>query len=284
MLHILFLILKIIGIILLAILGILIVLLCVVLFVPVRYQLEAETPGGIDKLSVHAEVFWLMHLIYGYYYYKEQKAKWQVRIGWWKLNKKKEREETGPRTDSENASDDVASKNIERTESVEETKSDKKRTRHMSRKAVAAKKKQNWFQKFKCTVRRICDKIKALLETKERVVDFLTDERHVAAFQRVKKEITILAKHIRPRTIKGKVRFGLKDPYHTGQILAALSVLYPFYGEHVAIYPDFEHEVLEGNISMKGRISVIRFVTIVCHLYFDKNIKQTYKNYKLLKS
>ncbi len=283
MLHILFLILKIIGIILLAILGMLVVLLCLVLFVPVQYQLKAETPDGVERLSVHAEVFWLLYLIYGYYDYREKKADWQVRIGWWKLNKKKEKEKkaTESNAGTESTSKDAVLKD---TESIGKRKNTEKQTHHGSPKAADTEKKQNWFQKIKCTIQKICDKIKAILETKERLVNFLTDERHLAAFRRVKKEIGILTKHIRPRTIKGKVRFGLADPYHTGQVLAALSMLYPFYEEHIEINPEFEREILEGNVSMKGRVSVVCFLRIVWNLYFDENIKQTYKNYKLLKS
>ena len=51
-----------------------------------------------------------------------------------------------------------------------------------------------------------------------------------------------------------RVRFGLEDPYDTGRILAVLSMLYPFYGEHIDIYPDFEYRILEGHLLIKGRI------------------------------
>ena len=47
MLHILLLILKIIGIIIAAILGILVLLVCVVLFVPIRYEARAEFDGTL---------------------------------------------------------------------------------------------------------------------------------------------------------------------------------------------------------------------------------------------
>ena len=59
MLHIIGLILRILGICLLGIIGFLLLLLCILLFVPVRYELRAEFPG----VSVAKRIF-------NAYYYK----------------------------------------------------------------------------------------------------------------------------------------------------------------------------------------------------------------------
>ncbi len=267
MIHILFLILKIIGIILLAILGILLISIVVVLFLPVQYQVEAKTESGLEQLEVHAKAHWLLHLIYAYWDYEDKKSKWQVRIGWKKLNKKREA--------ASSDRDDIGDVQEEKEEPVSEKSTRPKQSKQP---------KQGCFQKIKCTIKRIYDKIKALLETKDKLVAFLTDETHLAAFGHLKKEILIFAKHIRPRRIKGYIRFGMEEPYNTGRVLVALSILYPFYGDNVQIYPEFEQQILEGNLFMKGHMSVCRFLAIVLRLYFDENIKRTYKNYKLLKS
>ena len=267
MIHILLLILKIIGIILLAILGILLISIVVVLFLPVQYQMEAKTEDGLEHLEVHAKAHWLLHLIYAYWDYEDKQSRWQVRIGWKKLNKKRK-----AAMSDEDKVDDIQE---EREASVPE---------EPTRQEQSEKPKQGCFQKIKCTIKRICDKIKALLETKDKLAAFLTDETHMAAFGHLKKEILVFAKHIRPRRIKGYIRFGMEEPYNTGRVLAALSILYPFYGDNVQIYPEFERQILEGNLFMKGHISVCRFLAIVLRLYFDENIKRTYKNYKLLKS
>ena len=47
-------ILKIIGILLAAILGIAVLLICIVLFVPVRYRIEAESAGTFESIDAHA--------------------------------------------------------------------------------------------------------------------------------------------------------------------------------------------------------------------------------------
>ena len=275
MIHILFLILKIIGIILLAILGILLVTLAIVLFVPIHYQIEAETSDGMENLSVHGKAHWILHLVYAYFVYEEKKTDWQVRIGWKQLNHKKEK----------TVKQVPKKENFKEESEREQKKKAKEEAKQASEQSEQNQtEKKNWFTKIKCTILEFCDKIKKLSETKDKWLEFLTDETHQAAFQRLKKEILIFARHIRPRRIKGYVRFGLDDPYKTGQVLAVLSMLYPFYGDHVQIYPEFEQKILEGNLHMRGHMSVIRFLIIVLNLYFDKNIKETYKNYKLLKS
>lgn len=65
MLHIVLLILKIIGIILGTLLGILLLGLCLALFVPLRYQFEAERAEGEGRppIEVQAKFTWLLHFI-----------------------------------------------------------------------------------------------------------------------------------------------------------------------------------------------------------------------------
>ena len=63
MLHILFLILKIIGIILAVILGLLLLAICIVLFVPICYKADLHGSGNARELMVHAKVSWLFGLI-----------------------------------------------------------------------------------------------------------------------------------------------------------------------------------------------------------------------------
>ena len=62
--HIVLLILKVIGVILLVLLGLLITLTAAVLFVPLRYKLEAEKEGrGPDRLFCQGCISWLFHLL-----------------------------------------------------------------------------------------------------------------------------------------------------------------------------------------------------------------------------
>lgn len=286
MLHILFLILKIIGMILLAILGILILLLCVVFFIPANYIIEAKTDDGIKALSFEAKAHWMLHLFTAYYVYKDKQSDWQVRIGWKTFNHK-DHENYGKNDEDVQAEPMQSS---EKDESATEKQTDSeiyKKTNtsdtDATKKESKNKQKQTWFEKIKCTIRKICDKIKSLWETKEKITEFLTDDVHVEAFKIVKTEIGILARHLRPRRIRGTVRFGFDDPYRTGQVLAGLSILYPFYGENVEIYPDFEQEILEGDLHIKGHIRMVHLMTMLWRLFFNRYIRKTYRDYKMLK-
>ncbi|TCL58475.1 DUF2953 family protein [Kineothrix alysoides] len=64
MLHIVLLILKIIGVILAVLLGILLLAICLVLFVPVRYRIQADGKLGEDEpLRVRVKITWLLHIL-----------------------------------------------------------------------------------------------------------------------------------------------------------------------------------------------------------------------------
>ena len=65
MIHILFLILKIIGWILLFLLVILLLLILTILFYPVRYRFSAKGKNTLDTLVAYGKVSWLFHLISG---------------------------------------------------------------------------------------------------------------------------------------------------------------------------------------------------------------------------
>ena len=84
MLHILLLVLKIIGIIIAAILGILVLLLCIVLFVPFRYEIKGRSEGDAPSLKGKIKVTWLLHLFRADVYYKDQKLIWRIRFAFWK--------------------------------------------------------------------------------------------------------------------------------------------------------------------------------------------------------
>lgn len=296
MLHILFLILKIIGIILLAILGIAVALVCIVLFVPIRYRLKAETTNGLSGLLLEFKATWLFHLVSAYAIYKETELEWKARIAWKKLGGD---DELPDEEEFEDVTDDIVEDIVENVETVKEKtdtqkipqetsqetskqrESDRKESPDKRKKRKETKKqkkheKTSWLDKIKCTIKGICDKIKNIKE-------FITDETHILAVVHLKDELVYFLKKIKPDKIKGYFRFGLEDPYNTGQILALLSILYPFYGENVEIYPEFEKEILEGDIFMKGRIHLIHLMIPICKLYFDDNIKVAYHNFKSLK-
>lgn len=133
-----------------------------------------------------------------------------------------------------------------------------------------------FFQKIKYTFQRLCGKIKTLSEKKEKVKEFLTDEVHRRAFQKTKTELSRLMRRIRPKKLKGTVHYGFEDPYHTGQVLAALGVVYPWLGEAVSVYSDFEKRILQGDIYVKGTVRALYVVLLIWKLVWCKDVRTTY--------
>ena len=279
MLHILLTVLKIIGIVLLAILGILILLLCVVFFVPLRYQIEAETKGDLASTKLIVRFSWLLHLIAGHVTYLEEEIDYKIRVLWKniteteKTEKNEEAVEAVETPDADNSKEfvpDISSEPAE--ESTKETSSESVTDNSG---VTEDTKIESKFQKIKCTIKDVCAKIKMILE-------FLKGEPHKLTLNRVKKEVTRLLVSLKPKKLKGKVRFGMEDPYQTGQILAALSVLYPVYGNNIEIYPEFDRKILEGDVYVKGHVRGIHAVKMVFNIIIDKNVRTTIKDIKTL--
>ena len=284
MLHIVWMLLKIIGILLLVLLGLLVIISATILTVPLRYRGEASASGTVESLRIYAKFSWLLHLVSGYLLYEDGKTKWQVRILWRKRNSEKpvrEKQKAEETTDVEKTAKVEKTAEMKETEEVEKTKeteeiTEKKESEKTGESAERTK-KQKFSEKIKYTIQNICDKIRLCREKKEDLQDFLTDEIHLSSWKRIKQEIVRLLKFLRPKKLTGNLHFGFEDPSVTGKVLAVLGALYPFYGEHIRINPDFENEIFEGDVLVKGNIRGVYALIIAWNLFFDKNIRTTYK-------
>ena len=82
MLHIIFLILKILGLVLLAAVGIIILLLAAFILLPARYTAAASSDGTMDSLRWRVKFHWLIHLISGEAVYENGRLIWRFRTAW----------------------------------------------------------------------------------------------------------------------------------------------------------------------------------------------------------
>ena len=318
MLHILLLILKIIGIIIAVILGILLLLIAILLFVPVRYEVQGRCDGSLDSLKGKVQITWLLHLLRVDVLYRNGKTKWRFRIAWIKkrnagAGKKREVEHSGTekeedvkdeksiiaetdraaKNEPEKSEENMAAPQTVRKKSAHAPESEERKVKmEIPEKEGSMDGKKNgsfykrilaWIQKIKCTFRKLCDKIKALSAKKEKIALFLQNEVHKSAYQKCKKELFRLLKHLKPKKADVKIVYGFDDPYYTGQVLAALSVLYPFIGGCTSVTPDFEHQVLKGSAYLKGKICLWYFVQTAWNLIWNKNVRQTYGDIRSFK-
>lgn len=319
MLHILFLILKIIGIILAVILGLILLVICIVLFVPICYKVDLHGSGNARELTVHAKVSWLFGLIKAVFALENGKTDLSVRIAWKKFgdsdpveDKAEDRLEEKPKPEKkavmqekqviqgEEKQDDttnrITDKAVEdQTEKAEKSEqsaktrpesTEKKQRKKKDRKedSDSASKIEQITEKIKCTYHKFCDKINEITEKKDKISDFLTDETHKNAFLKLKNEAFHLLKKLKPKKIQGEITFGFEDPALTGRLLAWISMIYPWIGEHTDITPDFEHRTLSGDLSIRGRLYVITPVVTAIRLILSKAVRRSFKdirNFKL---
>lgn len=84
--HIILLLLKIIGWLLLIVLGLIVLTVCLVLFTPFRYQVQAKCDGDVSSLAAEANLSVFFHLVRASVRYVDQKLSWQLRVAWKKFS------------------------------------------------------------------------------------------------------------------------------------------------------------------------------------------------------
>ncbi len=130
------------------------------------------------------------------------------------------------------------------------------------------------FEKIKYTFSKICDKIKILSEKAELARAFLENESHQSAFWKLAAELKKLLFRMKPKKLRGNLRFGFEDPSLTGRVQAGLSMLYP-YLEEVRFYPDFENQVLDGEVSVQGAARLWPMAAFVWNMVWNRDVRRT---------
>lgn len=80
-----------------------------------------------------------------------------------------------------------------------------------------------------------------------------------------------LLAHVWPGWGKGRIRFGLDDPYYTGQILEGASLVYPFIYKSLDLEPVFDEKCLEAEGNFKGRVRVSYLLWLFWGVYRHKH-------------
>ncbi len=335
LLHIIFLILKIIGCILLVILGLLVLLILFALFLPLRYIAECSCDGDLSSLDVYARLYILFHLFGADIRYKEEKLTWNFHIAWKHFSSEQSEEEGKSDTKEEKGPEEETSikqeKNSEKETNIKQgnipekeisIKQEKNPEKEMvleqeevkteilpsdkkaeDRKSGNTRKSENsrntekqkdedtlddkmeaFFEKIKCTFRKTCAKIELIVNKKNKVLDFLTDEIHRTAFTKTIKELKKMMHRLKPKRLEADVCFGFEDPSVTGNILALYCMFYSSLGECVNVTPDFQSKIFKGSLFIKGHIRAGIFAVSGLNLICNKNIRTTFhhiRNFKL---
>ena len=55
------------------------------------------------------------------------------------------------------------------------------------------------------------------------------------------------------------------------------SLLYPLYAEHIDMIPDFDREIIDGELDIRGRIRAIVPAEAALRVFFNKQLRAMYK-------
>lgn len=311
MLHIILLILKIIGIVLLSIVGLLLLVIACVMFVPVRYRIRVSREEGEDKppVTVYIKITWLLHLLNILVRYPHQLTV-RVRILFFtifripekqrKMDGRKDKDDNPEkkddkriveedaqetREDNEKAStipEPIESQENDSVADLQETESagSKGKIHDLIDKIrLVIRKIIEFFKNIRYTIRKFCDKIKAVSDNIQYYREVLESDPFRQSLQLCKEELGWVFKKLKPDKFEADFIVGMEDPATTGEILAICGMLYPLFGQHVRIVGDFECDKLhiEGQLYMRGKIRAFTFVRMVLRIYFNRDIKKLIK-------
>ena len=282
MLSVLFIILKIIGIVLLAIVILLLLLFFCILFVPARYRIT----GSYEETFVcKAKITWLLHFIV-VKINVEKETVTSIRILGIPLSvflrKKKE-----PAVEKQKTNKPAVEKqNINKPQ--HDANGDKETD------TSCKSEKITFFKIIKSKIQKIIDLFNSIInqiklfftdikEKKDRIKRYLSilkSDAAKASFLLCKKKLFKILKHFIPRKMHANITYGLSDPADTGYILALYSILPEAFGKKVVLYPDFNQAVFKCDFRMKGLIRMWTLLHQILSVIVDKNCKNFYKTLK----
>lgn len=323
MIHILFMILKALGILLLVLLFLVLLIVCTVLFLPFCYRAQVlKEEEGFACVKASGRVSWLFGAVALTASYEEQKSEAQIllfgaSLETWKRRLKKIRrgEASVPRTEeneTENALE--AEKTAEQKAPDQKEKQQKvtaqKEQPEQEQEPDAPKKSilERFFGRIEYLPEKLLNLVSRLLQTAFRLLElpfrllekleqkiqagrrlkrkwesvkkFFRSKMFREALLHAKKEVLYFLKKAAPKKVTGTVRFGFDDPALTGETLGILGMIYGKLPKDLSVQPDFEQEILRGDVRMKGSFQAVTAAGIALRLFRDQNLRKTIRHFK----
>ena len=121
-----------------------------------------------------------------------------------------------------------------------------------------------------------------LREKKEAFLAFYNETHNHQWFTAFWHRLKKLLLRILQRADRLYLHFGFEDPATTGQVLGGLSILYPICGEKMELCPEFNEEILEGEVKCHGRIRPVSLVIFAVKSFLNKQFFSMVKQFKVL--
>ena len=275
--------LKIIGIVILAIIALALLIILMVLFIPIRYRGKIYFKEVPD---IALSVTWFFKFLSLNITYKEGldiigKVGWLFKVYSNHDNDTDTNEEIEDHksevreivdTVNENKEDisvDNTNKANVITEKKENLESDNKIKALDKQEKKQSKKKKGKSNKKKSTAKKE-SKLDKLINKAKDIHYLLTEEENKKTLLLMLEKTKNLLVHILPKKIVGFFKFGFDDPSTTGQVLEAVAIFYPLYRDDFKIVPMFYDEIIEVDISFKGRLRVFYALYIGLILWLNK--------------
>lgn len=302
--HVILQILAVIGIVLLVLLALLILTVLAVLFVPIRYRASGEKEA--DRIEGVAAVSFL----YPFLSFKWQRAgnenRWVLRLlgiklkGSPKVDKGKttepektekgkvaesektdkgKAEETAQAAKPEKAAEPVKEEKQPATPSVQNAEAEDA-ARQAEETGTQETDRVSSEKKARFTISGLCDKMEKIRDNVEYYKERLTAEENRLFLKRTKERIFAVLKSIKPKVLTARVVCGTGSPDTTGYVCAVYGMLYPVIEDRISFTADFENKVLDGELSVKGKVRVATLVRHGIKILLDKQLKVFLKEMK----
>ena len=135
-------------------------------------------------------------------------------------------------------------------------------------------------KKARFTISGLCDKMEKIRDNVEYYKERLTAEENRLFLKRTKERIFAVLKSIKPKVLTARVVCGTGSPDTTGYVCAVYGMLYPVIEDRISFTADFENKVLDGELSVKGKVRVATLVRHGIKILLDKQLKVFLKEMK----
>ena len=135
-------------------------------------------------------------------------------------------------------------------------------------------------KKARFTISGLCDKMENIRDNVEYYKERLTAEENRLFLKRTKERIFAVLKSIKPKVLTARVVCGTGSPDTTGYVCAVYGMLYPVIEDRISFTADFENKVLDGELSVKGKVRVVTLVRHGIKILLDKQLKVFLKEMK----
>ena len=149
-----------------------------------------------------------------------------------------------------------------------------------SEKRAADKQEKGTETKARFTISGLCDKMENIRDNVEYYKERLTAEENRLFLKRTKERIFAVLKSIKPKVLTARIVCGTGSPDTTGYVCAVYGMLYPVIEDRISFTADFENKVLDGELSVKGKVRVATLVRHGIKILLDKQLKVFLKEMK----